>query len=150
MSTNNYLKYTGEQFGTAATAGTKLATALGIPLANQTEDLLVVACNGNSRCAAFTINTSTKQGQLYENIRTSVLAPNLTASGSHNTYLKAPEISAIRQMEKELSHDITEIRHEPGTMSASFKETYNNSMLTGVIWAMLGTTLMVYAFRSVD
>jgi hypothetical protein len=35
-------------------------------------------------------------------------------------------------------------------MSAAFEESYNNSMLNGVIWAMLGTTLLVYVFKSLD
>lgn len=142
----SYIKYTGQSFvTTSAPAGTMNATTLGNPLGSgQTVASLTTACDGNSSCSAFTITGDA--GQLYQNIRSSTLAPNLQSTGGTDTYLKI----SIPTMEKKISHDMTEVRNDPGTVSASFDESYNNSMLTGVIWAMLGTTLLVYAFKNMD
>lgn len=142
----SYIKYTGQSFTTSnAPAGTINATTLGTPISNgQTVASLTTACDGNSSCAAFTITGGA--GQLYQDIRTSTLAPNLQSVSGTDTYLKV----SIPTMEKKISHDMTEVRNNPGTVSSSFEESYNNSMLTGVIWAMLGTTLLVYAFKNMD
>lgn len=46
----------------------------------------------------------------------------------------------------ELDTSLRTIYQPENAPSASFDSNYNTTMLTGVVWAMLGTTVLYYAF----
>ncbi len=43
---------------------------------------------------------------------------------------------------------VAEIYKAQGTNTATFDENYRNTLLLGVVWAMLGTTALYYTFKN--
>jgi hypothetical protein len=150
----SYLKYKEKRFLTDGNtpAGTMNATVLANAINRTTVPFSSYEqrCSSLPDCAAFHYNRTERNGELYSLVSDATRLPNFGDDINMDSYVKTANFTAIPGMEKEIAKDIMEVRHDPGTMSATFEESYNNSMLTGVIWAMLGTSLLVYAFKSMD
>jgi len=50
---------------------------------------------------------------------------------------------------KQLDNSLSEIYNSNSSKSATFDSNYQATMLTGVIWAALGTTVLYYAFTKI-
>ncbi len=48
----------------------------------------------------------------------------------------------------QIDNKVAEIYGAQGTNSAAFDENYRTTMLVGVVWAMLGTTVLYYTFKN--
>lgn len=54
-----------------------------------------------------------------------------------------------KHMRDNVDRKVAEIYQAPGTNSSAFDENYRNTMLLGIVWAMLGTTVLYYTFKNV-
>lgn len=54
--------------------------------------------------------------------------------------------TVIRAIGDDIDTKTREIYQSPGSVSHSFNENYQTTMMVGVIWAMLGTTVLYYTF----
>lgn len=52
----------------------------------------------------------------------------------------------MRAIGDDIDTKTREIYQSPGSVSHSFNENYQTTMMVGVIWAMLGTTVLYYTF----
>ena len=57
--------------------------------------------------------------------------------------------SELNSKRQELDTSLKAIYQPQNAISASFDSNYNATMLTGVVWAMLGTTVLYYAFTKI-
>lgn len=57
--------------------------------------------------------------------------------------------SELNSKRKELDTSLQAIHQPHNSTSVSFDSNYNATMLTGVVWAMLGTTVLYYAFTKI-
>ena len=55
----------------------------------------------------------------------------------------------LSKMRNKLDSNLTEIYQPQNSRIATFDSNYHTTMLTGVIWAMLGTTVLYYAFTKI-
>lgn len=53
-----------------------------------------------------------------------------------------------KHMRDNTDRKVAEIYKAQGTNTATFDENYRNTMLLGVVWAMLGTTALYYTFKN--
>lgn len=53
-----------------------------------------------------------------------------------------------KHMRDNIDRKVAEIYKTTGTNSAAFDENYRTTMLVGVVWAMLGTTVLYYTFKN--
>ena len=57
--------------------------------------------------------------------------------------------SELTSKRQELDTSLKAIHQPHNSTSVSFDSNYNATMLTGVVWAMLGTTVLYYAFTKI-
>ena len=57
--------------------------------------------------------------------------------------------SELNSKRQELDTSLKAIHQPHNSTSVSFDSNYNATMLTGVVWAMLGTTVLYYAFTKI-
>ena len=57
--------------------------------------------------------------------------------------------SELNLKRQELDTSLKAIHQPQNAISASFDSNYNATMLTCVVWAMLGTTVLYYAFTKI-
>jgi len=55
----------------------------------------------------------------------------------------------LTEMRNKLDADLADIHQPQYSTSATFDSNYQTTMLTGLIWAMLGTTVLYYAFTKI-
>lgn len=74
----------------------------------------------------------------------------LTSCGSKSDPEKTRcNINLIQKhMRDNTDRKVAEIYKAQGTNTATFEENYRNTMLLGVVWAMLGTTALYYTFKN--
>jgi hypothetical protein len=53
-----------------------------------------------------------------------------------------------KHMRDNTDRKLAEIYKAQGTNTATFDENYRNTMMLGVVWAMLGTTALYYTFKN--
>jgi hypothetical protein len=53
-----------------------------------------------------------------------------------------------KHMRDNVDRKVAEIYKAQGTNTATFDENYRNTLLLGVVWAMLGTTALYYTFKN--
>jgi hypothetical protein len=53
-----------------------------------------------------------------------------------------------KHMRDNVDRKVAEIYKAQGTNTATFDENYKNTLLLGVVWAMLGTTALYYTFKN--
>lgn len=53
-----------------------------------------------------------------------------------------------KHMRDNVDRKVAEIYHSNGTNTMVFDENYRTTMLVGVVWAMLGTTVLYYTFKN--
>jgi len=56
---------------------------------------------------------------------------------------------SLGKSREKLNASIADIYNPQNSMAASFESNYQSTMLTGVVWAMLGTTVLYYAFTKI-
>ena len=54
-----------------------------------------------------------------------------------------------KHMRENIDRKVAEIYQAPGTATRAFDENYQITMLTGVVWALLGTTVLYYTFKNI-
>ena len=86
--------------------------------------------NGTNGCAIGT-NTDSSGGCLTDN--------ELACYSSH-------QLASSRQ---ELDASLADIYQPQNSISATFDSNYQATMLTGIVWAALGTTVLYYAFTKI-
>jgi len=55
----------------------------------------------------------------------------------------------LEKKREKLDSSLSEIYQPESAPSSSFDSNYQTTMLTGVVWAMLGTTVLYYAFTKI-
>lgn len=55
----------------------------------------------------------------------------------------------LNQSRQKLDGDLQQIYDPANSVSSTYQSNYEYTMLTGVIWAMLGTTVLYYAFTKI-
>jgi PAN domain len=53
-----------------------------------------------------------------------------------------------KHMRDNMDNKVAEIYHATGTNTAAFEDNFRTTMLVGVVWAMLGTTVLYYTFKN--
>lgn len=55
----------------------------------------------------------------------------------------------LTEKRQKLDADLADIHQPQYSVSATFDSNYQTTMLTGLVWAMLGTTVLYYAFTKI-
>jgi len=53
-----------------------------------------------------------------------------------------------KHMRDNIDRKVAEIYKAPGTNTSAFDDNYQTTMLTGLVWALLGTTVLYYTFKN--
>jgi hypothetical protein len=53
---------------------------------------------------------------------------------------------SLGKSREKLNASIADIYNPQNSISATYDSNYHTTMLTGIVWAMLGTTVLYYAF----
>ena len=54
-----------------------------------------------------------------------------------------------KHMRENIDRKVSEIYRAPGTYTRAFDENYQITMLTGIIWVLLGTSVLYYTFKNI-
>ena len=98
----------------------------------------------------ITYNTTLSTYANNHGINTDVSCPGSTYTSSadsaaYNLNLCKND-TVIRAIGDDIDTKTREIYQSPGSVSHSFNENYQTTMMVGVIWAMVGTTVLYYTF----
>jgi hypothetical protein len=55
----------------------------------------------------------------------------------------------LNQSRQKLDGDLHQIYDPANSVASTYQSNYEYTMLTGVVWAMLGTTVLYYAFTKI-
>jgi len=70
-----------------------------------------------------------------------------TLNNTTDLYMKSP-IQSNQSNRTQIDNKVAEIYGAQGTNASSLEENYRTTMLVGVVWAMLGTTVLYYTFKN--
>ena len=100
-------------------------------------------CNNDNKCASFAYVTTNKYCYFKQNVSN----PTFSSRTNVDLYMKSP-IQSNQSDRTQIDNKVAEIYGAQGTNSAAFEENYRTTMLVGVVWAMLGTTILYYTFKN--
>jgi hypothetical protein len=66
-----------------------------------------------------------------------------------NCYDQCKIKTVQKHMRDNIDRKVAEIYQAPGTYTRAFDENYQITMLTGVIWVLLGTSVLYYTFKNI-
>ena len=77
----------------------------------------------------------------------------LTAHAGATWFGKLPDVTAllskIQSLQKVVDSQLQELYKAPGTLSESLESNYYATMMSGILVAMLGTTVLFYTFKNI-
>jgi hypothetical protein len=104
--------------------------------------------NFTSRLSNWTSGTNGVSGctPLNDNAPTSALTVGSCLTDSEVACYSSYKLGSTRE---KLDTSLTNIYNPQGSPSSTFDSNYQTTMLTGVVWAALGTTVLYYAFTKI-
>jgi len=101
----------------------------------------ITSCNADNRCFGFA------HSGIWCYLKKPVSNPYYSYNNDVNLYIKTEHLQ--NQSDRtQIDNRVAEIYGAQGTVNAAFEENYRTTMLVGVGWAMLGTTVLYYTFKN--
>jgi len=102
----------------------------------------IKTCVDNKSYVAFRYNIYTKRADF----STKIAFEKSEGEGS-TVYMKKSEVDKMDKMRNQINDKVREIYKEPGTLSANYAESFDQTTLAATMVGLLGVTLVIYLIR---